>query len=101
VGPPREPLAPDEAEQVEIRARYAGYIERQLRERERRRELAAYRLPPEIDYRRVHNLSREAVEKLSRRRPANLAEAARIPGLRESELTALLVHLVRQGVVRR
>ncbi len=101
VGPPREPLTPDEAEQVEIRARYAGYIERQLREREKRRELAAYRLPPEIDYRRVHNLSREAVEKLSRRRPANLAEAARIPGLRESELTALLVHLVRQGVVRR
>ncbi len=97
VGPPPAELSKAEQEQVEIRARYAGYIERQLREREKRRQLETYRLPPDIDYRRVHNLSREAVEKLSRRRPRNLAEAARIPGLRESELTALLVHAVRSG----
>ena len=100
-GPPPEPLAEDEAQQVEIRARYAGYIERQLREREKRRELEKYRLPENIDYRRVHNLSREAVEKLDRRRPRTLAEAARIPGLRDSELTALLVHLIREGAAKR
>ncbi len=100
VGPPPGGLTRAEAEQVEIRARYAGYIERQLREREKRRQLDRYRLPSDIDYRRVHNLSREAVEKLSRRRPRTLAEAARIPGLRESELTALLVHLVRSGAER-
>jgi len=99
-GPPPEELSPAEAEQVEIRARYAGYIERQLRERDKRRQLDKYRLPDEMDYRRVHNLSREAVEKLSRRRPRTLAEAARIPGLRESELTALLVHLLRSGAAR-
>jgi len=101
VGPPPEPLAEDEAQQVEIRARYAGYIERQQRELERRRELEKHRLPENIDYRRVHNLSREAVEKLSRRRPRTLAEAARIPGLRDSELTALLVHLIREGAAKR
>ena len=100
VGPPPEPLAPEEAEQVEIRARYAGYIERQRRERARIGELAAYALPPDLDYARVHNLSREAVEKLSRRRPRTLAEAARIPGLRDAEITALLVHLARRGVRR-
>jgi len=95
VGAPEDPLAPEEAEQVEIRAKYAGYIERQQRERERTGELSAYRIPPGLDYARVHNLSREAVEKLSRRRPATLAEAARIPGLRDAEIAALLVHLAR------
>ncbi|ADR37695.1 glucose inhibited division protein A [Oceanithermus profundus DSM 14977] len=96
-GPPPAPLSREEAEQVEIRAKYAGYIERQERQRSRTGELAAYPIPPELDYRTVHNLSREAIEKLSRRRPANLAEAARIPGLRDSEITALLVHLARRG----
>ncbi len=97
VGLPPEPLSREEAEQVEIRAKYAGYIERQERQRARAGELAAHPIPPELDFRSVHNLSREAVEKLSRRRPANLAEAARIPGLRDSEITALLVHLARQS----
>jgi len=96
-GPPPVPLSREEAEQVEIRAKYAGYIERQARERARAGELAAYPIPAELDYRTVHNLSREAVEKLSRRRPANLAEASRIPGLREAEIAALLVHLSRGG----
>ncbi|WP_456447464.1 tRNA uridine-5-carboxymethylaminomethyl(34) synthesis enzyme MnmG [Oceanithermus sp.] len=97
VGPPPAPLSREEAEQVEIRAKYAGYIERQERQRRRTGELAAYPIPADLDYRTVHNLSREAVEKLSRRRPANLAEAARIPGLRDSEITALLVHLARHS----
>ena len=98
-GEPPFPLTPAEREQVELRARYAGYIERQRRQREKRRELHRYRLPADLDYRRVHNLSGEAVEKLSRRRPTTLAEAARIPGLRDSELTALLIHLVREGTL--
>lgn len=95
IGAPEVRLSRTEAEQVELRARYAGYIERQLREKEKRRQLGEYYLPKEIDYTSVHNLSREAVEKLSRRRPKTLAEAARIPGLRESELTALLIHVKR------
>ncbi len=92
---PEVPLTPEEAYQVEVRAKYAGYIERQIRLRERLRELSAYRLPAGLDYRTVHNLSREAVEKLERVRPATVAEAARIPGLRDSDITALLVHLAR------
>jgi len=91
------PLAPEEREQVEIRAKYAGYIERQARLRERMRDLEALRLPEGLDYPRVPGLSREAVEKLSRFRPRTLAEAARVPGIRDSDLTALLVHLKREG----
>ncbi len=95
--PPPSPLSPEEAEQVEIRAKYAGYIERQEGLRERMRDLEAHRIPEGLDYPRVPGLSREAVEKLSRARPRTLAEAARIPGLRDSDLTALLVHLRRWG----
>ncbi len=97
VGGPMIELSPEETEQVEIRAKYAGYIERQDRLRQRSGELSAYLIPSGLDFRQVHNLSREAVEKLSLRRPASLAEAARIPGLRESEITALLVHIKRTG----
>ncbi|WP_413217235.1 tRNA uridine-5-carboxymethylaminomethyl(34) synthesis enzyme MnmG [Thermus oshimai] len=93
--PPPEPLSREEREQVEIRAKYAGYIERQERLREKLKDLEAHRLPEGLDYPRVPGLSREAVEKLSRARPRTLAEAARVPGVRDSDLTALLVHLRR------
>jgi len=82
---------------VEIRAKYAGYIERQEKLREKMRDLEALRLPEGLDYPRVPGLSREAVEKLSRFRPRTLAEAARVPGVRDSDLTALLVHLKKGG----
>jgi tRNA uridine 5-carboxymethylaminomethyl modification enzyme len=48
-----------------------------------------------MDFPKVPGLSREAAEKLSRHRPKSLAEAARIPGVRDSDLTALAVHLRR------
>jgi len=91
--PPPVPLSPEEAYQVEVRAKYAGYIERQERLREKLRDLEAFRIPEGLEFPRVPGLSREAVEKLSRVRPRTVAEAARIPGIRDSDLTALLVHL--------
>ncbi len=95
IGPPEEPLDPEILRQVEIRAKYAGYIERQERLRQRFAELAAHPLPRSLDYSRVASLSKEAQERLSQRRPRNLAEAARIPGVRDSDVTALLVHLAK------
>lgn len=85
----------EEAQQVEIRAKYAGYIDRQLRLRERLAELEAYRIPEGLAYAAVPSLSREAVEKLSRVRPRTVAEASRVPGIRDSDLTALLIHLTK------
>ncbi|MCS7194882.1 MAG: tRNA uridine-5-carboxymethylaminomethyl(34) synthesis enzyme MnmG [Meiothermus sp.] len=95
VGPPEVPLDSAEAYQVELRAKYAGYIERQARLRERLRELESYHLPEYLDYSRVPSLSKEAAEKLGRVKPRSLAEAARVPGVRDSDITALLVYLVR------
>jgi len=97
IGPPEEPLDPEVRRQVEIRAKYAGYIERQERLRQRFAELAAHPLPRSLDYSRVPSLSKEAQERLSRQRPRNLAEAARIPGVRDSDVTALLVHLAKRS----
>lgn len=95
--PPPKPLSPEEAYQVEVRAKYAGYIARQEKLRAELRDLERYTLPSGLDFARVPSLSWEAVEKLSRHRPHTLAEAARIPGIRDSDLTALLVYLKRSA----
>ncbi len=88
-------LSPAEVYQVEVRAKYAGYMERQARLREKLKELEAYLLPSRLDYYKVPSLSKEAIEKLSRRRPRSVAEASRIPGIRDSDITALLVYLTK------
>jgi tRNA uridine 5-carboxymethylaminomethyl modification enzyme len=90
-------LAPDIAEQVEIDARYAGYLDRQ------QRDIAAYRrdesllLPAELDYGVVGSLSAEIREKLGRARPATLGAAARISGVTPAALVALLQYVRRRA----
>ena len=88
------------AEQVEIQAKYAGYIERQRNEIERQRRHEQLALPPDLDYAEVRGLSREVREKLSRHRPHTLGQASRIPGMTPAAVSLLLIHLKR-GLVRR
>lgn len=95
IGQPEVPLAKAEAYQVEVRAKYAGYMERQARLREKLKELETYLLPRTLDYAQVPSLSKEAVEKLGRIRPHSVAEASRVPGIRDSDLTALLVYITK------
>jgi len=95
IGQPEVPLAKAEAYQVEVRAKYAGYIERQARLREKLKELETYLLPSTLDYAQVPSLSKEAAEKLGRIRPHSVAEASRVPGIRDSDLTALLVYITK------
>ncbi len=85
-----------EMEQVEIQAKYAGYIERQQAEIRRTQRYEDLPLPPALDYRRVSGLSREVQEKLSRHRPATLGQAARIPGVTPAAVSLLLVHLKKK-----
>ncbi len=85
------------AEQVEIQAKYAGYIERQQDEIARARRHEATALPSDLDYVAVKGLSKEACEKLSRQRPATLGQAGRIPGITPAALSLLLVHLKKRG----
>ena len=83
------------AEQVEIQAKYHGYIERQKEEIERNEQHENARLPADIDYRTVRGLSIEVQQKLNEHRPETLGQAARISGVTPAAISVLLVHLKR------
>jgi tRNA uridine 5-carboxymethylaminomethyl modification enzyme len=89
------PVSPEVAAQVEIQAKYEGYIERQKREVERRREFDSLSLPTEFDYRQVHGLSVEAQQKLNQYKPETVGQASRISGITPAAISLLLVHLKR------
>lgn len=80
-------------EQIEIGAKYAGYIERQKDEVERAAALEHLKLPPELDYMQVAALSIEVRQKLNRHRPETLGLASRISGVTPAAISLLLVHL--------
>ena len=82
-------------EQVEIGAKYAGYIERQRDEVERTAAYEHLRLPPDLDYMQVAALSIEVRQKLQRHRPETLGQAARISGVTPAAISLLLIHLKR------
>ncbi|MBN2579361.1 MAG: tRNA uridine-5-carboxymethylaminomethyl(34) synthesis enzyme MnmG [Pirellulales bacterium] len=79
--------------QVVYDAKYAGYIIRQEAEIGRQRRLAARRIPANLDFHTVRHLRQEAREKLTRIRPADFAQAARISGITPADLALLLIHL--------
>jgi tRNA uridine 5-carboxymethylaminomethyl modification enzyme len=83
------------ASQVEIRAKYEGYIERQRVEVARRQENETLALPQELDYAGVKGLSKEAQQKLNRHRPETIGQASRISGITPAAISLLLVHLKR------
>src|SRR5262245_36068562 len=86
---------PVAAEQVEIQAKYQGYIERQHDEVKRRLALDSTRLPVDVDYSAVRGLSVEAQQKLNRFKPETIGQAARISGITPAAISLLLVHLKR------
>ncbi|MGC9575805.1 MAG: tRNA uridine-5-carboxymethylaminomethyl(34) synthesis enzyme MnmG [Desulfobacterota bacterium U4-17] len=91
--PNRAPLPQEVEEEVEIQVKYDGYIERQLREVERFKSMEYRRIPPDLDYKAVHGLSKEVVEKLSRIKPLSLGQASRISGVTPAAIAALMIHL--------
>ena len=83
-------------DEIEARVKYEGYIRMDM-ERIRRAGLIENEpIPPDLDYTGIPSLSREAVEKLSRRRPSTLGQASRISGVRHSDVTVLLVEIRRR-----
>jgi len=86
---------PAVAEQVEIQAKYEGYITRQHAEVERRKGAETTRLPQDLDYREVRGLSTEAQQKLNRHLPETIGQASRISGITPAAISLLLVHLKR------
>jgi tRNA uridine 5-carboxymethylaminomethyl modification enzyme len=91
---------PAVVEQVEIQAKYAGYIERQKDEIERQRRNEGMILPRDLDYKEVRGLSAEVSEKLNHQRPETLGQAARIPGITPAAISILLVHMKKRGLQR-
>ncbi|MEW6695636.1 MAG: tRNA uridine-5-carboxymethylaminomethyl(34) synthesis enzyme MnmG [Pseudomonadota bacterium] len=82
-------------EQVEIGAKYAGYIERQRDEVERAAAYEHLKLPADLDYMQVSALSVEVRQKLQQHRPETLGQAARISGVTPAAISLLLIHLKR------
>ena len=95
IGPGDEAVDAAVAEQLEIQAKYAGYVDRQRDEIARARAQEAKVLPADFDYDKVRGLSAEVLEKLQRVRPTTVGQAARIPGVTPAAVSLLLIHLKR------
>ena len=80
-------------EQVEIRVKYAGYIDRQQKDVEQYRKLQSRPLPPELDYSAIDSLRLEARQKLNAVKPLNFGQAARISGVSPADITALMIYM--------
>ena len=88
----------DVAEQVEIQAKYQGYIERQRDEVVKMSAHEELRIPADLDYRRVRGLSIEVQQKLNQHRPETLGQASRVQGVTPAAVSLLLVHLKKKKV---
>ena len=82
--------------QLEVQAKYAGYIARQEREIAKQAKQESLRLPEDIDYEVVDGLSNEALQKLMASRPVTLGQASRLEGMTPSAVSLLLIHLKKR-----
>ncbi|HKQ84175.1 MAG TPA: tRNA uridine-5-carboxymethylaminomethyl(34) synthesis enzyme MnmG [Steroidobacteraceae bacterium] len=87
--------------QLEVEAKYAGYIDRQAQEIERQRRHEETRLPADLDYGSVRGLSTEVRQRLREAQPLSVGQAGRIPGVTPAAVSLLLVHLKRHGTASR
>jgi tRNA uridine 5-carboxymethylaminomethyl modification enzyme len=85
-------------EQIEIAAKYSGYIDRQRDEVERAAHYENLKLPEDLDYNQVTALSFEVRQRLSRQRPETLGQASRLSGITPAAISLLLIHLKRSRV---
>ena len=85
------------AHKVEIEIKYEGYIQRQLREVEKFKNLEKIKIPPGFDYTKVHGLSNELREKLLLISPISLGQASRIPGITPAAISIIMIYLKKGG----
>jgi len=93
IAPADGPIDPAVALQTEIEIKYEGYIQRQLNEIEKFKDLERIKIPPDYDFTQVHGLSNELKEKLSKVRPISLGQATRIDGMTPAAISVLMVAL--------
>jgi tRNA uridine 5-carboxymethylaminomethyl modification enzyme len=92
-------VSPAVAEQIEIQAKYAGYIDRQAADIERLKKHEATRLPSDLAYEAISGLSSEVVQKLNQVKPLSIAQAGRISGVTPAALSLLLVYLKKKRLL--
>lgn len=98
--PPTETLDFQTREQVEIRVKYSGYLEREARMIHQFTKTEKLAIPEAFDYDAIPGLPRESRQRLKEVRPANFGQANRIPGIRASDVAALHIYLVKQQRAR-
>jgi tRNA uridine 5-carboxymethylaminomethyl modification enzyme len=100
-GAPEDPVTdPQVVEQIEIAAKYQGYIDRQQDEVARQLQAEATPLPAGFDYARVRGLSKEVQQKLNQHQPETIGQASRIQGVTPAAVSLLLVWLKREELAR-
>jgi tRNA uridine 5-carboxymethylaminomethyl modification enzyme len=93
LAPNPEPISETVGRQVEIEIKYEGYIQKQLKEIEKFKNLERKKIPEKFDFTQVHGLSNELKEKLSAIRPTSLGQASRIEGITPAAISVLMVAL--------
>lgn len=93
----RPALSHEVCEQVELKIKYDGYIEKQYEKVEQMRRLESKPLPVDVDYREIRALRLEAMEKLNKLKPVNIGQASRITGVSPADVSVLLVWLERRN----
>ena len=91
--PDRPELPGNIGEQIDIMAKYEGYIEKQLEQVEQFKKIENKKIPDDINYEDVNSLRIEAVQKLNKVRPINLGQASRISGVSPADISVLLIYL--------
>lgn len=99
-----EPLQFEEAEQVEIRIKYGGYLEREAKTIDRFKKSEDMRIPETLNYEDIPGLPRESRQRLNEIKPVNFGQATRIPGVRSADIAVLHIYLAklfRQGAIEK
>jgi len=86
----------EEKAQLEIKAKYEGYINKAIKEAEKMLELEQKKIPENIDYNTIPNLASEARQKLTKINPTTIGQASRISGVNPSDISILMVYLRRK-----
>jgi len=93
-----KPLSNAEKEQVEIQAKYAGYIDRQFDEIERNKKQQNLEIPSNIDYSLIGGLSAEIIQKLNQVKPETIGQASRISGITPAAISILLISIKKHSI---
>ena len=97
MGEAEDTLDPEVVNQIELEARYAGYVERQQSQVRKMARMEAMALPPDFDYDQLPSLRVEARQKLGQFQPRTIGQAARIAGVTPADIAVLMVHVHRNS----